>query len=173
MVKNKFGQMKIQQMIFMLMAVVLFFAMIGVFIIVFKFSSLKDTASLLEEKNALLLASKIANSPEFSCGESFGSNKINCIDMDKFMMLKQRAENYKDFWSVLNIEVIRTYPKISSKIECGLDNYPNCNSIKLRSQNISGYDISNFVSLCHKESNGDYSYDKCEIGKILISYEEK
>ena len=109
--KNK-AQLKIQQMAFMLMAVTLFFALVGMFVLVIKFSGLKESASILEEKNALLLVTKIANSPEFSCGEAFGSAKINCIDADKVMMLKENIEKYKGFWGgETNIEIRKIYPK--------------------------------------------------------------
>ena len=94
MIKTKKAQMKIQQMAFMLMAITLFFVMVGMFVLVFRFSGLKESATMLEEKNAMLLVTKLANSPEFSCGEAFGSNRINCVDADKVMMLKENTAKY-------------------------------------------------------------------------------
>src|SRR4030042_5145835 len=90
-VKNKKGQMKIQQMAFMLMAITLFFVLVGIFVLVIRFSGLKDTAKQLEEENAMLLVSKLANSPEFSCENAFGALS-NCIDADKIMALGSREE---------------------------------------------------------------------------------
>ena len=63
-IKNK-GQMKIQQMAFMLIAVTLFFSLVGMFFLVIFVSNLRESASILEEKNALLLVIKLANSPGF------------------------------------------------------------------------------------------------------------
>lgn len=80
---SKYGQMKIQQTAFMLLAVTLLFILVGIFFIVFKSSGLKQTASDLKEESALMLVSKIANYPELSCGSSFGSDVGNCIDLDK------------------------------------------------------------------------------------------
>lgn len=167
--------MKIQQMAFMLMAVVLFFALVGMFVIVIKFSGLKESAAVLEERNALLLATKLANSPEFSCGEAFGSERVSCVDADKVMILKENIEKYSDsdFWGVSNIEIRKIYPKIDEEIICNIGNYPDCNLIQLISGEKVGTGISNFVSLCRKASFDGTFYDKCELAKIIVSYEEK
>ena len=168
MVKTK-AQMKIQQMAFMLIAVTLFFVLVLMFFLVVKFSGLKGSAQALEEKNALLLVSKLANSPEFSCEESFGKNKINCVDADKAMMLKESIERYEDFWGVKNIEIRKIYPEREEKV-CELGNYPDCNVIRMRSE-VGGFDASNFVVLCRKESSEGGFYDKCEIAKMMVSYD--
>ncbi len=164
---NKKAQMKVQQMAFMLIAVTIFLVMAGMFILMIRFSSLKDTSELLEERNALLLVSKIADSPELSCGNAFGSARGNCIDTDKVMALKGRLQDYRDFWGVSGIEI----RKISSATgaECDLGNYPECGKITLVASN-SGTGISNFVSLCRKELETTI-YNKCELGRIIVVYE--
>ena len=167
------GQFRIQQMAFMLMAVTLFFALVGMFVLAVKFSGLKESATALEEKNAMLLVTKLANSPEFSCGEAFGSSRINCIDADKVMMLRENIDKYINFWGVSNVEIRKIYPSKDSKVICDLGNYPDCNVIQLRSKEVTGYDMSNFVSLCRKESFNEEAYDKCELAKIMVSYEKK
>lgn len=168
-IQKKNGQMKIQQMAFMLMAVFFFFVIAGMFILVIRFSNLKKTAEILQEENAMLLTSKLANSPEFACGDSFGSRKTNCIDADKVMMLKENKK-YSDFWGISNIEIRKIYPVYPSEIICELGNYPNCNIIKVISKEVSGVGVSNFVSLCRKEASESESYDKCELAKLIISY---
>ena len=60
---DKSGQLKIQQMAFVLMAVTLFFVLVGMFVLVVRFSGLEESATALEEKNAMLLVAKLANSP--------------------------------------------------------------------------------------------------------------
>jgi len=170
---HKSGQFKIQQMAFMLMAITLFFVLVGMFVLVIRFSGLRESATALEEKNAMLLVTKLANSPEFSCGNAFGGSRINCIDSDKVMMLKENIDRYVNFWGVSNIEIRKIYPKTDVEIICNLNNYPDCNIIKMRSKEIAGYDMSNFISLCRKEPFNDGVYDKCELAKIMVSYEEK
>ena len=167
--KPKKAQLKIQQMAFMLMAITLFFILVGLFVLVIRFSGLKKSAEMLEEENAVLLISKLANSPEFSCGESFGGRKTNCVDSDKVMVLKEHIGKYFDFWGVSNIEIRKIYPEMP-ETECNLGNYPDCNLIKITSTELEGVGLSNFVSLCRKESFEGEVFDKCELAKIIVSY---
>ena len=106
--KKKRAQLKIQQMAFMLMAITLFFILVGMFVLVIRFSNLKNVAEALEEKNAMLLVSRLANSPEFSCGNAFGS-KSSCVDADKVMVLKEESADYGSFWGVEKIEIRKIY----------------------------------------------------------------
>lgn len=168
---NKFGQMKIQQMSFMLLGVFLFFALVGMIILTVSFSGLKQSATDLKEQNAILLVTKLANSPEFSCGNVFGNQKTDCIDEDKVMMLKENIGKYLDFWGVTNIEIRRIYPE-NKNITCTTSNYPDCDTIRLISKSNSGYDKSNFVALCRKEVYKNEVVNICEMAQIIVRYEE-
>src|SRR3989338_4817600 len=169
---NKKSQMKIQQMAFMLIAIMIFFALVGLIILTVGFSGLKEKATALQEENANLLVSKLANSPEFSCGQVFES-KENCIDLDKVFVLKDNINKYKNFWGVSGIEIIKIYPENKNLI-CTSANYPACDILKLVSDKTTGISVENFVSLCRKEYDLETSivYDKCELGKILVRYEK-
>lgn len=171
---NKKAQMKIQQTAFMLIAIVMFFVLAGIFVISFKLSSLKKDAALLEERNALFLVTKLAESPEFSCGQGFGNKKVHCIDFDKILALKNNINKYKDFWQVSNIEIIRIQAlgQEIQEIECTPMNYPNCTYLKLISQDSSGPDYSTFVSLCRKGSYQGEIYDQCDLAKFILRYGE-
>ncbi len=169
--KSKKAQLKIQQMAFMLMAVTLFFALVGMFVLAIKFSGLKETAATLCEENAMMLVTKLANSPEFSCGEAF-DGETNCIDGDKIMMLKENIDAYEDFWGASNIEIRKIYPAEAEKV-CDIGTYQggDCNTIRLISKNVSGFDDKyNFVSLCRKEYIDGDMYDKCEIARLSVRY---
>ena len=167
-IKMKHGQMKIQQMAFMLIAVTLLFVLVGLFFLSIVFSDLKESSLLLEEKNALLLVSKLADSPEFSCENVFGGSKINCIDSDKVMALKENINKYSGFWGVDGIEIIKIYP-VEDKIECTVSSYPNCNEIKIIEG--SGTGVSNFVALCRKEQKtSGQIQDRCELAKVIVYY---
>lgn len=167
----KQGQIKIQQMMFMLIAVTLFFALVGMFVLIFVFSGLKNSALELKEENALSLVTRLANSPEFSCGESFGNAKINCVDADKVMMFIQNSAKYRDFWGASNIVIRKIYPPYEKEVLCSLSNYPNCNTIEVYSEKNSGAEVSNFVILCRKELKEGKGYDKCEIARMNVKYE--
>ncbi len=159
---NKRGQMKIQQTAFMLMAVTLFFILVGIFILVFRFSGLRQSATLIGEENAMLLVTKLANSPEFACGGSFGDSKyeVSCIDGDKIMMLKERINKYSGFWGVAEIKIRKVYP------DSGV--------IELYSEEVNKLPaVSNFVSLCWKEDSDSGVYAKCELARLIVSSEDK
>ncbi len=168
----KSGQMKIQQMAFMLVAITLFFMLVGIFVLVIRFSNLKQTSTILEEENAMLLVTKLANSPEFTCGASFGSSRLSCIDADKIMVLKKHVSKYTGFWGVAEIEIRKIYS--DSGVECTSQNYPNCGVIEVYSKNVNKLPASsNFVALCWKEGSDRGVYDKCEIARLLVSSEDK
>ena len=160
------GQIKIQQMAFMLVALVLFFILVGLFVLGISFNGLKKTAVSLENENALLLLTRIANSPEFACGESFGNRRTSCIDLDKIMVLASSRE-YENFWGVGAIKIRTVYPPEKEEV-CSFSNYPNCNIIEVYGTD-EGEFQSNFVSLCRKEVINEESFDKCVLGKIMIS----
>lgn len=169
---NKRAQMKIQQTAFMLVAVTLFFVLAGMFILTVVFSNLKNSAQFSEQKEALLLVSKLANSPEFSCENAFEIRLGSCVDFDKIMALKKQIKNYKEFWGVEGIEIRKTYPSIglnNQGIECLDSNYPDCNKLTLIKSS-EGIGISNFVSLCRKVYDGENTNDVCEIGKLIVFY---
>jgi hypothetical protein len=166
---NKKAQIKIQQMAFMLIAVTLFLVLAGMFILVIRFSGLKESAEILEAENAKLLASKVADSPEFACGNSFGTPRTNCIDLDKVMALKSRLGDYRGFWGVDGIEIRKIYPT-ENIAECTLGNYPECGKITIQASG-SGTGVSNFVSLCRKESRA-FVDENCALGRIIVTYNE-
>jgi hypothetical protein len=169
---NKQGQMKIQQISFLLIVIFLFFALLGMIFLSYYLKNIKEKANELEEKNAHLLVSKIANSPEFSCGIAYGSSeKTDCVDGDKVMMLKENINKYSDFWGVKSIEIIKIYPEGFNR-ECTNLTYPKCNSIKLINSSTLGNSASNFVALCRKENYKGEIIDKCELAKLIIRYEE-
>jgi hypothetical protein len=162
---DKKAQLKIQEMAFMLMAVIIFFAMAGMFFLVLMYNDLHNQANLLEQEKAISTAANIANTPEFSCGEAL------CIDSDKLLVMQER-EAYRDFWPITSFVVTKIGDQ--EKLECNEKNYPNCNYFKiLDKQTESEQGVETFVSLCRKEQINGYFYDKCEIGRVLIGFEVK
>lgn len=169
-VNNNRGQMKIQQMMFMLLAVTFLFILVGMFFLAIRLSTLKQTATNLEEENAKLLVAKLANSPEFSCGEAFDAQS-GCIDFDKIMVLKEMNE-YSNFWGVAEIEIRKIFP--SGDTSCTFENYPDCEIVKVLDRNVNALPPStNFVSLCRKEVGERIIYDKCELALLMVSSEDK
>ena len=159
---NVKGQLKIQQMAFMLMAVFLFFLLAGVFYLAMQTQEYKKQATSANREYALSLANMIVNSPEFTCGDS-------CIDADRVMVLRNNSV-YRNFWNVKTLE-IRIIGNESKDIPCSSGNYPNCNYIKIYGG--EGTSISTFISVCFRQNNNDYIDYKCKLGRIILGYEIK
>jgi len=164
---NKKGQVKVQQMAFMILGLTLFFVLVGLFALSFVFSGIKDSKNLLDEQQATLLVQKLANSPEFTCGTAFGTEKTNCVDLDKVWALKNKIKDYSQFWDIDGIEILKIYP--DSTGECTRGNFLNCETLTVMDSG-SGVGKSTFVSLCRKESDGNKVFNKCEIGELIVRF---
>ena len=86
------SQFKIQQMVFMLLAVFLFFILVGVFWITLQSRSLQKQATELEEEKTIIISQFLSSSSEFSCTNEEGQY---CVDTDKLLLLQER-ETYKE-----------------------------------------------------------------------------
>jgi hypothetical protein len=172
-IENLRGQLKIQQMIFMIVAVVFLFVLVGLFFLSISLNKIQKESTNIAEREAITLVSRLANSPEFSCGNAYGSNKPNCIDFDKVMVLKENIAKYSDFWGVAKIEIRKVYPN-QGNMSCKEENYPNCGDLKILDKNVEILSYSStFVSLCRKESSVAGPYSKCELARLMVSSEDK
>jgi hypothetical protein len=164
--QSKKGQLKIQEMAFMLISVIIFFALAGMFFLVILSQSMSNDANLLAKEKAISTVANIANTPEFSCGASL------CIDTDKLMVLQNRA-TYKGFWPVTSIVVTKT-SKDTEKILCTEKNYPNCNFFEVYKEDVGSEEgVETFVSLCRKEVINNFVFPKCELGRVIVGFEKK
>ena len=167
--KSKLAQMKIQQMAFMLIAVTLFFAFAGMFVLMIMLSGYKETAAAINEKDALLLVSKLSNSPEFNCGNSISVSPSHCVDFYKLNALENNRDKYGDFWGVSGVELMNIHQSTSKVIIV---------------PTVAGTGVSNFVSSCMKVKSGMKRYDAdwnetyqlftvdvCHLAKIIVTYD--
>ena len=161
---NKKSQLKIQEMAFMLVAVVILFVLAGLFFIGISYRDLYKSANIQERERAVSLIAKLADTPEFSNGDG-------AIDTDKLLFLQERA-NYEGFWPVASLEIRKIYPEESGR-KCTSRNYPDCDYFKIYDSGVSRDKVSTFVALCRKEEKDGYWYDKCELGKIIAGVEQK
>ncbi len=157
---NKKGQIKIQQMAFMLVALTIFFVLVLLFFLSIRTSEVKEGVIETKEEEAVGIVRKLADTPEFEF-----TGVSNAIDIDKAMVVRS-SNRYRDFWGVESIIIKRIYPRGENK-DCEFGNYPNCNLIKIFT-NEDVAPITSYVSLCRKEIKNGVSYDKCEIGLVMI-----
>ena len=165
LVKYSKGQFKIQQMVFIIVAIIILFGIVSVFFVSIKFGSLKSDIEDLKKEAVLTQVRKMAGTPEFIWLAS--DDCSSCVDMDKIFLLKER-NSYKGFWvDVSLLKVSRVYPTYDSQ-ECTPQNYPKCNGVTLIDKgNFEGYE--SFVSLCRFDDS--IKQTKCELGKIIMGFD--
>jgi hypothetical protein len=83
--------------------------------------------------------------------------------------------DYRDFWNVGSLKIVRVYPYFSGEKECSGNNYDDCNTITIKQKQTGVNEEldSTFVSICRRESKDNYAYNKCEIGRIVAGTVEK
>jgi len=168
----KKGQLRIQEMAFMILAVFLFFILVGMFVLSIVFNNIYDEATRIAEDRTLSAVTSLADSPELSCI----SAKSNCIDGDKLITMINK-NTYQNFWPFSSLIVIKSsgFGKSEEElIECNFANYPDCDIFRIYDKEVkSERAIGSFVAFCRKEFENSYTYDKCEIAKIIAGTELK
>jgi hypothetical protein len=167
--KSKKTQSRIQEMIFMILAIAVFFILVLLFYLAVSLGNIKRTAEAGTRSGAILLIAGLAGSPEFNCPESSGI----CVDTDKLLVLSNYSE-YSRFWNVAGLRVERVYPILEKNIICNKFNYPRCNIyliVPSKSQNVVRDE--SYVSLCRIEYKNEHRYTQCDLGKIIVETEKK
>lgn len=164
------AQMQIQQMSFMIIAVFIFFALVGLFFVRVQMANLGDSASKLSKEQAISSLSVIADMPELN----YDSSETMTLDEDKLrIMASGLAAEYESFWPVASIEVYKIYPSFNEIIKCP---GANCNYYNLYDNNQTNTKkYSGFISICSKQKELGSVYDKCEVAKLVVGtkiYEE-
>jgi len=151
------GQFQIQQMAFMIVAVVIFFVLVGLFFLMYQSRSLHGSFAHLQRDKAISALSILASMPEITCGDL-------CVDVDKVEALSE--QDYSGFWGVASLKVFKVYPSSRSGKKCPA---PNCDYWEIYNSgqgNVSEY--PSYVSICRKVKEQGNVYDKCEVGKLLV-----
>ncbi len=157
--KCRKAQLKIQEMAFVLIGIMIFFAMVALVYFSIRLSGLKSDVALQREDEAMQLAKKMTGTPEF-----FWAGCAGCLDLDKIFALKER-KSYSNFWNLDYLAFEITYP-IRAKSECTKSNYPDCTTITIvNNTKFYGTPASSFAALCWFEP-GKGGYIKCGLGKI-------
>ncbi len=156
-------------MSFVLVALLIFFALAVIFYLSLKSAGGKDQIQSQREEEVLESLRKLADSPELQWSDTHEQCK-GCIDLDKAILLKEAARNKQTqiLWNMnaLSLEVI--VPQL--KGECDMGNYPRCKTLTLINASSTArvqYQGA-FVALCWREQQQRV----CELGKIIGSPKE-
>lgn len=157
------GQIKIQEMAFVLLGIIAFFALVALFYFAIRSSSLTKEAEIGREDRARELVRRLSASPEFAF-----SGCQNCLDFDNALIIKERTA-YQKFWGLDYLRIEKVYPN-SDNPECNKLNYPDCQGVTIIKEGSEyGTPVWSFAALCRKESYSGEIYTKCELGKIYAS----
>jgi hypothetical protein len=166
------AQLKIQETAFMLIALILFFVLVILFVMSIVYKNLYQKANDLAQERTLSAITNLAGTSEFICPGS----KTNCVDEDKVMALKDK-KSYNEFWAFSSLYIIKSsgFSKDEKEFkECNLGNYPDCDIIRIYDKGIKSETlISSFVALCRREYENNYPYEKCDIAKLIAGTEVK
>jgi hypothetical protein len=155
--QNKKAQLKIQQMAFVLVAMIVFFALVSLVYFSIRVNVLKKQVVNLEDEKAKQIVQRLSSIPELKWENDCSS----CIDLDKAMILKNRTV-YKDFFGLDYLAFEILYPSRTDR-ECTTGNYPDCKWITL-SKSGDFIDTTSYASLCRFDQST--SSEKCELGLV-------
>ena len=156
------GQMKIQQMAFMLVGVFFFFMLVGLFLIRVQFGTITETVQRLEQESAIESLEVIASMPELDCN----SVTSLCLDKDKIRILSNEAFDYSDFWPVASIKIYLVSSEFETEILCP---EVDCNYYEIFDNGqINKKEVSTFISVCETVTESGYVYENCEVGKLVV-----
>ena len=157
------GQMKIQQMTFMILAVFFFFILVGLFFLGIQFRDVKQSAAQLQTEQAISSLKVIADMPELN----YDSRESMTLDEDKLKIMSGNfGSYYSEFWAVASVKVYKIYPKFNELVKCPA---LNCNYFEVYDngqESVKTY--STYISICKKIKETGYVYDKCEVGKLVV-----
>lgn len=154
------GQMKIQEMSFVLIAIMIFFCIAALIFFKITLGNLSQNIQDQRSSEASELVRKIAQTPEFSF-TSFGDCS-SCLDLDKAFSIKD-LKSYNNFFNLEYLQFEIRYPNKTG--ECSKTNYPNCATVTLGNNSYGGDVKSSFVALCRVDYNLK-PYKKCELGMV-------
>ena len=161
------GQMKIQQMAVMIVAVFFFFILVGLFFLGIVFKDVKGGAGQLQKEQAISSLRVIADMSELNYDSSWSMS----LDEDKLRIMSgDFGGAYDLFWPVASVEVFKVYPRFDEVEECpGV----GCNYYGIYDNGQGGVKTySTYVAICEKVRESGSTYDDCEVGKLVVGVKQ-
>lgn len=156
---GKLGQMRIQQMAFMLVAVFFFFILVGLFFVGWQYKSVYENYQNLQKQQAISSLKVISDMAELNCEDS----RELCVDEDKLEIMSKK--DYSEIWPVASIKVIKLNSNSSQLKLCPGAGCNYYNVYSSGQKNIQ--EFATYVNVCRKDKVNYYQFEKCEMGKLL------
>lgn len=159
-IKDKTGQLKIQEMAFVLVGIVFLLALVMLFFVAFQSREMNKSAAEYREARAITLLEVVASLPELRCSSSFSQTSESvCLDYDKvnfFNSNRDMQNRYSSLWDgsyVSKIEIEEVYPKGKSYTVYS----------KSTTESVKSY--ATYSALCVDETKGLI----CRIARIKVA----
>ena len=157
----KKAEIKIQEMAFVLLAVVLLFTLVLLIFARFQIAQLQESALELRREQAVSMLRVIASMPELRCSASFSSvAESACIDEIKLEAFVSEHERYEELWKnskISGITIKEAYPEGQEYV------------IKSARPGTNTVTYATFIPLCEEQVGRQVS---CKIATINIGIEE-
>ena len=114
-------------MAFMLVALMVFFAMVAIVYFTIVFARVQDTADDLREEEAKELARQMAATPELMFSRQASPFSAS-IDFDKARLLAQHESFKEKYWNLEYLMIEKIYPEPTHNL-CTMDTYPDCREL--------------------------------------------
>ena len=158
----KKGQLQIQQLAFLVVAIFLFFIIVGLFFLNVSMGGIKASAQDLKTQKAISFLSTIPSMTEFN------ADCANCVDKDKLKAFVYFSKEYKQFFPLDSLRAIRMYPKpenfsLSDELIC-----PSSECMILfnsTTSEITEYSI--FIPVCEISKRTGVLITDCELWKLI------
>lgn len=158
-IKNKQGQMKIQEMAFVLIAFIFLLGLLLLFFARFQMAQINDISDQIRIVRGQNMLQYVANLPELNCPSSFsGLAGRSCIDYDKLKVFVNKQDinaKYKDIFEsayLAKVEVDLVFPANETFV---LYNSKT-------SKNVQAY--KTYIPICEEDSQKG----SCKIGIVKI-----
>jgi len=160
----KLAQFRIQQMVFMIVALLFFFILAGLFFVGYQYKQIQSNYGELQKEQTITFLSVMRDMPEFSYSSKDTKTKGVCLDLDKIQVISAKSADFAPLFPVASIKILKAF---SNQVKPCPDN--DCNYYKVYDsgqKNIQEYE--SYSCLCRKQSENGVAYDKCELGRVIV-----
>lgn len=154
MVQKKRAQIKIQETAFMLLALIMLFALIFIFYSRFEIAKLYAEANQKNAENAIKMLNMLSVMPEFAAVDGG-------IDYDKILSLRN-VSGYEQLWKgIRKISVVRIYPQNESKTILIYDS----------KKDVDFTSYSTYTALCVTRYKNWNEWQDCDLARLIVDVE--
>jgi hypothetical protein len=160
----KKAQFRIQQMALMIIALVFFFILVGLFFLGYQYKGVQSNFKEMQKEQAVSFLKVMRNMPEFSYASKDARAKSICLDWDKINIVASKSSNLSALFPVASIKVLKAFG--DKKIPCPGE---NCNYYEIfNSHQDKVEEYETYACFCTKSSENSISYDKCRLGNVIV-----